>query len=686
MNKFPETNFEDIYDRKYLFSNTKWVEIIPKNQEKESLPSQRTETILYDHKLWIFGGGKTRTNVFDHFYTFDLRTHITTKIEPKPGFQYPEARWGHKKCVSNDRMYVFGGHGKNSYLNDLWEYNFEANEWKQIKGNGDIPPNRSDHTIVSYKNKEGKTTFFVYGGWDGDNNTFHKGGFYTFDPETKVWSKFYPSGYNSDSSPVSLHTCCVYGDSLYFYSGRSGGSRDLKKTFVYSIPENTWKKFEIYSWSENDTLYKNDPIYTELKQKKEHDLRIKLKEISHDNFSMYPNSSSSSSSESEFQFRPYSRKMRTNKKGLKPFRPSSRTVSTAVLFDNKMFVFGNFSEDDRNLYYLDLETHCWFQAQINQTHKELPNGRFGHDMIIYDNKIIVCFGIGSNFSGPFNSIYQIELEYPLVLDLKFFFYQFRNDIFDIQFNTWDNKTIRANKAFLSIRCKDVSLEQISSVFSSFSYKDVDDVLHYIYTGRYRQTRESKDEILKMAINLKLNHLENLCRCSSPIGINENRILQDMDQLYYTREKSFDFILDIDGKEILLHKFVLAARSELFRGMFLSVEDNSNRVQDYSGKSYESICALVEFLYRDEFTVNEKICFDLLGISEFFLLKGTKIEEICSRFIIFNNLITIENVLEIDEKARIYFLERLRNHTKKFILTNFEELKEQNPKIRKEHFL
>lgn len=51
------------------------------------------------------------------------------------------ARYGHCSLVSGYKMYIYGGKGNDgSYLNDLWEYNWNLKSWSKI-GN----------TIASYK-------------------------------------------------------------------------------------------------------------------------------------------------------------------------------------------------------------------------------------------------------------------------------------------------------------------------------------------------------------------------------------------------------------------------------------------------------------------------------------------------------------------------------------------------------
>ncbi|KAJ3435807.1 hypothetical protein M0812_17846 [Anaeramoeba flamelloides] len=53
------------------------------------------------------------------------------------------------------------------------------------------------------------------------------------------------------------------------------------------------------------------------------------------------------------------------------------------------------------------------------------------------------------------------------------------------------------------------------------------------------------------------------------------------------------------EEIPVHKFILLARSGLFREMFENIQEESNSVQDYSQKSIESLEILLEYFYTDK---------------------------------------------------------------------------------------
>ncbi|KAJ5076838.1 ankyrin repeat ph and sec7 domain containing protein secg-related [Anaeramoeba ignava] len=75
------------------------------------------------------------------------------------------------------------------------------------------------------------------------------------------------------------------------------------------------------------------------------------------------------------------------------------------------------------------------------------------------------------------------------------------------------------------------------------------------------------------------------------------LLKDLQILYESKE-TFDFAILAEEKPIMSHRLILFTRSDLFRGMFLSCDDASNSVTDYSGRSYEAVFELIHFFYFD----------------------------------------------------------------------------------------
>ncbi|KAJ6230137.1 hypothetical protein M0813_07126 [Anaeramoeba flamelloides] len=84
------------------------------------------------------------------------------------------------------------------------------------------------------------------------------------------------------------------------------------------------------------------------------------------------------------------------------------------------------------------------------------------------------------------------------------------------------------------------------------------------------------------------------------------LTNDLKQLLFDEQTS-DFKLVVQNEEeeeeeLYIHKFILVARSGLFLKMFQNIEENLQKVKDYSGKSLETIELLISFLYTDELPI------------------------------------------------------------------------------------
>ncbi|KAJ5066135.1 btk-binding protein-related [Anaeramoeba ignava] len=104
--------------------------------------------------------------------------------------------------------------------------------------------------------------------------------------------------------------------------------------------------------------------------------------------------------------------------------------------------------------------------------------------------------------------------------------------------------------------------------------------------------------------LKLVFEQEIPSCLKRIAKN-NDIQEDFEKLY-NDENSKDFVLVSDEHRVKVHKLILWMRSELFRGMFLSIQDNSNESPEYSGISFESFQILIYYLYTGKIKLNVEI--------------------------------------------------------------------------------
>ncbi|KAJ5076029.1 ankyrin repeat-containing protein [Anaeramoeba ignava] len=160
--------------------------------------------------------------------------------------------------------------------------------------------------------------------------------------------------------------------------------------------------------------------------------------------------------------------------------------------------------------------------------------------------------------------------------------------------------ILAHKLILTPRLylENESEQEILQKFLNFAFQtsktEMEIIVEFLYSGIVETSNYEE-------------HFQFLGKFAQNLGFPKNWIIQksgkiglihDLEKLYQD-EKSKDFtIIFSDETTIKLHKLILVARSNLFRGMFLSVVDNSNQVHDYSEIPSKTMKSLIDFLYLD----------------------------------------------------------------------------------------
>ncbi|KAJ5077693.1 hypothetical protein M0811_05792 [Anaeramoeba ignava] len=177
----------------------------------------------------------------------------------------------------------------------------------------------------------------------------------------------------------------------------------------------------------------------------------------------------------------------------------------------------------------------------------------------------------------------------------------RKEFYDISFKTINGEIIEAHKLILKYRLKDENqIEKLQQIISNKSTKESNQIFEMIYSNRIIN-RELYSEIKEI--------------------IQQEKIEETMKRIYLN-ENEKDFIIERKEKQYKFPKLILIMRSELYRGMFLSVtEDKSNKVTDYSELSNKSFQIFEYWIYlnqiKEEIQITQEIIEELeIGIDYF----------------------------------------------------------------------
>ncbi|KAJ5067178.1 hypothetical protein M0811_13228 [Anaeramoeba ignava] len=183
----------------------------------------------------------------------------------------------------------------------------------------------------------------------------------------------------------------------------------------------------------------------------------------------------------------------------------------------------------------------------------------------------------------------------------------RKEFCNISFKTKNGEIIEAHKLILKYRLKQNQneIEKLQEIISKKSIKESNQIFEMIYSNKKINPKLYSE--IKEIINLNEKIEETIKR----IYLNENE-----------NENEKDFIIERKEKQYKFPKLILIMRSELYRGMFLSVtNDKSNKVTDYSELSNKSFQIFEYWIYsnqiKDDIQITQEIINEIkIGIDYF----------------------------------------------------------------------
>ncbi|PWN53649.1 hypothetical protein IE53DRAFT_301311, partial [Violaceomyces palustris] len=199
-------------------------------------------TVLVSNVL-ILWGGDTKVRADDKqdegLYLLNLSTREWTRVrngsdDPNSG---PVGRYGHTVSIVGSRFYVFGGQVDGNFMNDLWSFDLNSLKgtptWECVKPASELPPRRTGHASVTYKDK-----IYVFGGTDGQ---YHYNDTWCYDVATNTWKELSCIGFIP--VPREGHATCLVDDVMYIFGGRGVDGKDLGDLASFKISNQRWYMF-----------------------------------------------------------------------------------------------------------------------------------------------------------------------------------------------------------------------------------------------------------------------------------------------------------------------------------------------------------------------------------------------------------------------------------------------------------
>ncbi|KAJ5078830.1 hypothetical protein M0811_04553 [Anaeramoeba ignava] len=249
-----------------------------------------------------------------------------------------------------------------------------------------------------------------------------------------------------------------------------------------------------------------------------------------------------------------------------------------------------------------------------------------HTLILTSNKKMI--GFGNNFNGQLGNGYTEDEPTPIQIELPKL--RFNENISNYHIYCGENKSFiyysppssfsnleedliklfEKKRILLNQNENQNQIEKLQEIISNKSIKESNQIFEMIYSNRIINPK------LYSEIKEIINSNEKIEETMKRIYLNENE-----------NENEKDFIIERKEKQYKFPKLILIMRSELYRGMFLSVtEDKSNKVTDYSELSNKSFQMLEYWIYsnqiKDEIEITQEIINEIKRGIDYFQLNQT----------------------------------------------------------------
>ncbi|KAF2719707.1 galactose oxidase [Polychaeton citri CBS 116435] len=242
-----------------LDGNDQPVNLVNTSNEATPTPRVGSAVATIGSKLYFFSGrgGEAMTPIDEKgaLWAYDSSGQVWELISPSSN-HVPQPRSYHATTSDgNETIYIHAGCPEKGRLPDLWSFNINSKEWKELAAAPD--PARGGPSIAFASGK-----LYRMNGFDG--NTEQGGTIDVYDPKANEWSsvKFAADGKEGPGArsvavllPVSIedrkHLVTLFGESDPSSLGHQGAGKMLSDVWAYDIESGKWAQVETTSGGED---------------------------------------------------------------------------------------------------------------------------------------------------------------------------------------------------------------------------------------------------------------------------------------------------------------------------------------------------------------------------------------------------------------------------------------------------
>lgn len=212
---------------RYQIDNNNWSNMSP----LENPPTGFDTAMVYDVQsdlMILYVGNHHGFGHYEETWGYDVKSNTWTN---RTGSIRPaiKSSFAMSYDLQNDRILLFGtnSHQSYSYISEFWEYDTDANLWKNITQSAQPPANL--RYSMSYDMKSDRTILFA-----GQSNLGSYPQTWSYDYDTHNWTNLNPSISPSNrwASSMAYH---LDSDRIILFGGETYQSRFMGETWVFEL-------------------------------------------------------------------------------------------------------------------------------------------------------------------------------------------------------------------------------------------------------------------------------------------------------------------------------------------------------------------------------------------------------------------------------------------------------------------
>lgn len=215
-------------------SDETWTKLAPAGGTPKARANHSAVWDPVHEQMLIFGGRHRDQEYLQDLWAYRPEANEWAELSDGPlARASASAVW----MPGEEAMLVFGGRHGTRYLQDLWRYDPAADEWTKV-GVSSPPPKRFRHKAV-WDDASGR--MLVYGGCCGPEGQFD--GLWSYDPEQASWRELSPAGPRPTAKQRHVAAWSPVHRAMLVYGGSSDGDCFYQNDLWAFVPrQNRWKR------------------------------------------------------------------------------------------------------------------------------------------------------------------------------------------------------------------------------------------------------------------------------------------------------------------------------------------------------------------------------------------------------------------------------------------------------------